>query len=133
MNTMFRCTVAALAMGAAIGIAAPAAAQVQRAFPQNTLRGTMVFGEYPNVTLNGRATQLSPGSRVRDQQNMIVMAASLTGSRLLVHYTMDLGSAQVRDVWVLRPDEAAIKPWPTTLEEAQTWTYDPATVSWTKP
>ena len=130
---MFRCAAAALGACAAIAFVAPAAAQVQRSFPQNALRGAMVFGDYPNVTLNGRATQLSPGSRVRNQQNMIVMAASLTGSRLLVHYTLDIASAQVRDVWILRPDEAAIKPWPTTLEEAQTWTYDPATLSWTKP
>jgi hypothetical protein len=133
MYTKSRCALAALASCALIGFAAPAAAQVQRSFPQNTLRGSMVFGEYPNVTLNGRATQLSPGSRVRDQRNMIVMAASLTGQRLLVHYTLDIGSAQVRDVWVLRPDEAAIKPWPTTIEEAQTWTYDPTTASWVKP
>src|SRR5258707_105998 len=98
MNTMYRCTAAALGACVAIAFAAPAAAQVQRSFPQNTLRGAMVFGEYPNVTLNGRATRLAPGTRVRDQQNLIVMAASLTGSRLLVHYTLDLGGAQVGDV-----------------------------------
>ena len=125
---MFRCALAALV---AASFVAPAAAQ--RAFPQNTLRGAMVFGDYPQVTLNGHATQLSPGSRVRNQDNLIVMAGSLAGARLLVHYTLDAGGAQVRDVWILRPEEAAVKPWPTTLEEAQTWAYDPATMTWTKP
>ena len=127
---MYRCALSALV---AVSIVAPAAAQVQRAFPQNTLRGAMVFGTYPQVTLNGRSAQLSPGTRVRDQDNRIVMAASLAGARLLVHYTLDTGAAQVQDVWILRAEEAAISPWPTTLEQAQTWTYDAGTMTWTKP
>ena len=126
---MYRCALAAIV---AVGFIAPAAAQV-RSFPQNALRGTAVFGAYPNLTLNGKAVTLSPGSRVRDQQGRIVMAASLTGQKLLVHYTIDLGGAQLRDVWVLTADEAAIRPWPTTLEEAQTWTFDTSTMGWVKP
>lgn len=110
-----------------------ASAQSTRAFPQNTLRGGMTFGDYPNVRLNGRIVQLSPGSRVRNQDNMIVMAASLGGSRLLVHYTLGVLGDQVGDVWILRPEEAAIKPWPGTLEEAQTWTFDAETMRWTRP
>ena len=127
---MFRC---ALAAAVALGIAAPAAAQMQRTFPQNTLRGAIVFGNYPQITLNGLATQLAPGSRVRNQDNMIVMAASLAGGRARVNYTLDMGGAQVRDVWILRPAEAAVEPWPTTLEQAQTWTFDAQTQTWTKP
>jgi len=126
---MYRCALAAIV---AVGFVAPAAAQV-RSFPQNTLRAAAVFGEYPNLTLNGKAVTLSPGSRVRDQQGRIVMAASLAGQKLLVHYTVDIGAAQLRDVWVLTADEAAIRPWPTTLEEAQTWTFDTSTMSWVKP
>ena len=126
---MYRCALAAIV---AVGFIAPAAAQVH-SFPQNTLRGAAAFGEYPNLTLNGKAVTLSPGSRVRDQQGRIVMAASLTGQKLLVHYTIDLGGAQLRDVWVLTADEAAIRPWPTTLEEAQTWTFDTSTMGWVKP
>ena len=130
MNTMYRCALAAIA---AAGLIAPAASQVQRTFPQNTLRGALVFGEYPQVKLNGRATQLSPGSRVRDTNNMIVMAGSLAGARMLVHYTLAAGGEELRDVWILRPDEAAIKPWPATLEQAQTWTFDAGTQTWVKP
>jgi hypothetical protein len=133
MNTMYRCALAVLTAVAVAGTPHLASAQGVRAFPANTLRGAVVFGDYPQVTLNGKATQLSPGSRVRDQANMIVMAGALTGSRMLVHYTLDLGGTQLRDVWVLRPEEAAIKPWPTTLQEAQTWTYDVAAGAWTKP
>jgi hypothetical protein len=129
MNTMYRC---ALAFAVAAGIVAPAAAQT-RSFPQNTLRGTIAFAEDGTIALNGRATTLSPGSRVRDEQNMIVLPAGLVGTKRLVHYTLDIGGGQVRDVWILRPDEAAIRPWPATLEQANTWTFDPTTMTWTKP
>ncbi len=129
MNTMFRCALTALV---AVCVVAPAAAQ-SRAFPQNTLRGAMVFRDDGQVVLNGRVTPLSPGSRVRDQRNMIVLAGSLVGAKALVNYTLDIGGGQVRDVWILRPEEAAIRPWPTTLEEAQTWTFDATTMTWIKP
>ena len=130
---MYRCALTALTALAVVSVHAPASAQGVRNFPRDTLRGAMVFGDYPQVTLNGKPTQLSPGSRVRDQANMIVMAASLKGSRVLVHYTLDVADMQVRDVWIIRPEEAAIKPWPATRHEAQTWTYDPTTLTWLKP
>jgi hypothetical protein len=131
MNTMYRCALAAIV--AATSLVAPASAQNLRVFPPNTLRGAMIFGDYPNVSLNGQATRLSPGSRLRGADNMAVMPTSVAGAKLLVHYTVDLASNVVKDVWILTPDEAAIKPWPSTLEEARTWTYDPTTRTWTKP
>ena len=129
---MYRCALAAFVAAVVIPAAAPAFAQ-SRAFNQNVLRGSLVFGEYPNVSLNGRATTLTPGSRVRNQDNMIVLAASLAGAKWLVHYTLDMGGEQVRDVWILRPEEAAVRPWPATLEQSQTWVYDATTMTWVKP
>ena len=129
MNTTYRC---ALAFAVVASIVAPAAAQT-RSFPQNTLRGTIAFADDGTIALNGRATTLSPGSRVRDEQNMIVLPAALVGTKRLVHYTLDIGGGQVRDVWILRPDEAAIRPWPATLEQANTWLFDPTTMTWAKP
>ena len=77
---MFRCALAALVT---VSLVAPAAAQ-SRAFPQNTLRGAIVFRDDGQVLLNGQVVPLSPGSRVRDQRNMIVLAASLVGANHLV-------------------------------------------------
>lgn len=128
---MYRCALAAVVVAASFHT--PASAQTVRAFPPGTLRGAMVFGDIPAVSLNGHATQLSPGSRVRGADNMAVMPPAIAGSKLLVHYTVEPGSNLVKDVWILTPDEAAIKPWPTTLEEARTWAYNPTTRSWTKP
>lgn len=126
---MFRC---ALGVLIAVTAALPALAQV-RAFPQNALRGAIVFGNDREITLNGNATSLTPGSRVRDQSNMIVLPATLAGAKWLVHYTVEIGGAQVRDVWILRPEEAAVRPWPTTLEQANSWVFDATTMTWVKP
>ena len=128
---MYRCALVAIVVAASIPT--PASAQTVRSFPPNTLRGAMVFGDYPSVTLNGQAAQLSPGSRVRGADNMAVMPPAIAGAKLLVHYTVDVGATRVKDVWILTTAEAAIKPWPTTLEEARTWSWNPTTQSWTKP
>ena len=130
---MYRCVAAAFA-GALVTLAAPASAQLLRAFPPEALRGALVIGDYPAVTLNGKAATLSPGTRIRGANNMLVMAPTIVGAKLLVHYTLDNGASdRIRDVWILTPDEAAVKPWPTTLEEARTWTFDPLSRTWTKP
>ncbi len=132
---MFRRALALLAffaVASTVVLALPAAAQVQRAFPQNALRGDIVFGVAPAISLNGVATQLAPGSRIRDENNMQMVPSSVLGGRFLVHYTLDLYGL-VKDVWILRTDEAARKPWPTTPEQARTWNFDPGLQVWTKP
>lgn len=126
---MYRCLVAAVAAAA---IAAPALAQVQRNFPQNALRGTIVFGQPPVIALNGDVTRLAPGARVRDLNNMIVMTGQLIDLKAVVNYTLD-AAGQVHDVWLLRPDEVKKRPWPVTTEQAQAWTFDPAAQVWYKP
>jgi hypothetical protein len=130
MNTMYRCAIAVLA---ATVLIAPATAQVQRAFPPTALRGAIVMSDPPDITLNGKAARLAPGSRIRNQNNMLEMAGALAGQRLLVNYTFENTTGLVKDVWILRAEEAAVRPWPTTLEEAQSWIFDPAAQTWTKP
>ena len=130
MNTMYRCVLAAVL---AATLTTSVVAQVQRNFPQNALRGAIVVGDVPNLTLNGASALLAPGSRIRNQDNLIVMAASLSGARLLVNYTIEAASGLVRDVWILRPEEAAVRPWPGSVEESQAWTFDQTTQTWIKP
>jgi hypothetical protein len=113
-------------------LAAPAAAQVQRAFPQNALRGAIVIGVAPDIVLNGQHARLAPGARIRDQNNMMVVPSALTGGRYLVNYNIDT-SGLVKEVWILRPEEASIQPWPTTPEQAGAWIFDPVGQFWTKP
>ena len=126
---MYRCALTTLVAAALI---APAAAQVQRNFPQNALRGAIVVGTPPEITLNDAAARLAPGARIRNATNMIELSGGLAGQRLLVNYTIDTHGL-VKDVWILRADEAAVQPWPTTPEQAQRWAFDPVKQSWAKP
>ena len=110
----------------------PAAAQVQRVFPQNALRGALVIGNPPEITLNGDPALLAPGARIRGPSNMLEMSATLVGVRLLVHYTVDtLGL--VKEIWILTPEEAAKRPWPTTPRQAEDWVFDPVAQTWSRP
>ncbi len=120
------------ALSAAACLVAPAAAQVQRAFPQNALRGAIVIGVAPDIQVNGEPARLAPGARIRDGNNLAVVPSGLTGGRYLVNYTVDT-SGLVKDVWILRPEEAAVRPWPTTPREAQTWSFDLGAQVWVKP
>jgi hypothetical protein len=128
INTMYRCLALVLAVCA---WALPAAAQVSRNFPQNALRGEIAFGYPPEVAVNGQAARLSPGSRIRGLNNMLELSGTLAGARATVNYTVDDGG-QIRDVWILRPEEIANQPWPTTVQEAQAWAFDPIAQVWTK-
>ena len=129
---LLRSAFAALVVLSTALVALPAAAQVQRTFPQNALRGALVVGEPPEITLNGNPARLAPGARIRNQANMLEMSGSLTGARLLVHYTLD-SFELVKDVWILTPAEAAKKPWPTTPQQAQEWLFDPVAQAWSRP
>jgi hypothetical protein len=107
-------------------------AQAQRTFPPQALRGEIVVGYPPAVALNGKPARLAPGARIRDESNILQLSASLSGRRLIVHYTLD-PDGQLADVWILTPPELARRPWPTTPKEAQTWIFNPVTQSWSKP
>ena len=50
------------ALTVAACLVAPAAAQVQRAFPQNALRGAIVIGVAPEIQLNGEPRAARAGS-----------------------------------------------------------------------
>ena len=126
---MYRCALAAVAAACLI---APAAAQQQRNFPQNALRGSLVIGNPPEIVLNGQPSRLAPGLRIRGPDNMLAMSATLLGAKMLVHYTLDV-QGLVNNVWILTPEEAARRPWPTTPEETQAWSFDPVAQAWTKP
>ncbi len=113
-------------------LALPAAAQMQRNFSNKALRGDLVFGTPPQVTLNGKPARLAPGARIRDQNNRLLMPATLVGGKAVVNYTTEL-EGMVLDVWLLTPAELARKPWPRTEKEAQTWAFDDNAQTWTKP
>ena len=129
---MLRCVLkATLMLAIPVCLAPIAAAQTSRPFPATALRGALVVVQPPDVTLNGENARLSPGARIRGVNNMLQLSGALVGQKLLVHYTRE-PSGLVQDVWILTPDEADKRPWPTTPEEAQRWAFSPAAQTWTK-
>lgn len=104
-----RCALLVLAAAAALAPAAPwlPVAQAQtllRTFPARALRGNMTFIDATHVVLDGREERLSPAVRVRNQQNRVVFASSLSGRNFAVNYFRD-ASGHINEVWILTPME----------------------------
>jgi hypothetical protein len=129
IHTMLRC---ALSIVLTASIVMPAAAQVQRNFPANALRGVVQFGNPPELLLNGKPARLAPGARIRGENNMLQMSGSLVGAKAVVNYTIERQSGLLLDVWVLTADEARVKPWPVNEDQAASWSFDPVAQTWTR-
>jgi hypothetical protein len=125
---MLRCVFAFLI---ACALALPVVAQVQRNFTANALRGEVVFGTPPEVTLNGKPARLAPGARIHGDNNMLLMSGTLIGRKLVVNYTTEL-EGMLLEVWILSRSEMERKPWPTTEKEAQAWLFNPDAQTWTR-
>ncbi|MDB5819253.1 MAG: hypothetical protein JWQ11_2893 [Rhizobacter sp.] len=106
--------------------------QIARNFPQNALRGNIAVVSASEITLNGRPARLAPGSRIRNTDNMLEMSGTLIGREFVANYTME-DSGLVRDIWILRGDERARRPWPTSMEQARAWEFDMTAQTWTRP
>lgn len=79
-----------------------------REFPASALRGTLVVTQPPIVTMDGVQTRLSPGARIRNANNLMVLSGSLVNQSLTVNYTRDTHQL-VHEVWILTAEEAALK------------------------
>ncbi|HEX5355975.1 MAG TPA: hypothetical protein VFW93_07145 [Aquabacterium sp.] len=101
------------------------------AIPMQSLRGDIIFGQPPEVSLNGSVARLAPGARIRDLNNLLVLSGNLVGQRYKVNYTVDTYGL-LMNVWLLTAAEAS-RLWPTNAQEAATWSYDPVSHTWTKP
>jgi hypothetical protein len=90
-------------------LAPPAAAQTtQRQFPQAARQGMLQVTTAPEVLLNGNPARLSPGARIKDANNMLVLPATLAGQRVLVNYVRD-PQGLLHEVWLLNSAEAREK------------------------
>jgi hypothetical protein len=58
----------------------------------------------PVITIDGKADRLSPGARVRDRNNMLVLSGALAGKTLYTVYRRD-GAGLVHEVWLLNEEE----------------------------
>ncbi|MBH9552375.1 hypothetical protein [Inhella gelatinilytica] len=107
-------------------------AQAHRPFTADTLRGTLQFGQPPEVRLNGQPQRLSPGSRIQGANGMGAMSGELMGQTHLVHYTLQ-SDGQIKDVWILNAVERTNALWPVSPAQAAQWRFDVATQTWHRP
>ena len=79
-----------------------------RKFPANALRGKLRVTQAPEILIDGKRARLSPGSRIRDPQQRLVMSASITNLEFIVNFTRNpLG--EIQEVWILNELEAKQK------------------------
>ncbi|MBI2772815.1 MAG: hypothetical protein HYX47_24585 [Burkholderiales bacterium] len=79
---------------------------IVREAPKDVKAATMVITAPPEITLNGKPDRLSPGSRIRDLNNMLVLSGGVVGKNLPVVYRRD-AAGLVHEVWLLTPAEYA--------------------------
>ncbi len=107
-NAIFKIASLALSISAGATFSLNLHAQ-ERNFPATALRGTLEVTVPPQVLLDGKTDQLSPGARIYNSNNMLVLSGSLVGQpALVVNYTREIGGA-VHQVWLLTEAEAAVK------------------------
>jgi hypothetical protein len=91
-----------------IGLSAPAAAQLTvRPFPTAVKRGALQVTNPPDLVIDGKVERLSPGARIRDMNNMLVMSGAIVGQNLLVNYVRE-PQGLIHEVWILTEAEAKL-------------------------
>ncbi|WP_298927738.1 hypothetical protein [uncultured Ramlibacter sp.] len=82
-----------------------AAAQgMVREAPKDVKPARMAVGYPPEIALDGKADRLSPGVRIRDLNNMLVLTGALAGKTVPVVYRRD-AAGLVHEVWILTEAE----------------------------
>jgi hypothetical protein len=83
---------------------APAYSSMARPFPADSLKGELLAPIENEIEISGKRFSRAPALQIRNEQNLIVMPASLQGT-LPVRYQLDqMGS--VWRVWILSSAES---------------------------
>ena len=79
-----------------------------RKFPANALRGKMRVVQTPEILIDGKPERLAPGSRIRDDQQRLVMSASIANLEFIVNFTRN-SMSEIQEIWILNALEAKQK------------------------
>ena len=103
MNRWTRTALVGLSLAAAVA----GAQTVVREAPKDVKPAIIaVSATPPLITVDGKDDRLSPGARVRDRNNMLVLSGALAGKSLYTVYRRD-GAGLVHEVWLLDEQEYA--------------------------
>lgn len=84
---------------------AAAAQGIVREAPKDVKPGMLsVSNTPPIIAIDGKETRLSPGARIRDTNNMMVLSGALAGQTLPTVYRRD-PAGNVHEVWLLSQEE----------------------------
>lgn len=92
-------------LGLAFAAGAAHAQGIVREAPRDVKPGLMaVSATPPIIAMDGKADRLSPGARIRDLNNMLVLTGALANQTVYTVYKRD-ASGMVHEVWLLTADE----------------------------
>lgn len=106
--TLLTAGVLGLAPIASMAQTLPNAEPAVRPFPVAAVRAAMVVTQPPEILIDGQPARLSPGARIRDTNNMLVMSGTIVGNTYLVNLVRE-HTGLVHDVWILTPAEARLE------------------------
>jgi len=100
-----------------LSLACSAFAQLttERQFPPNTRRGVLDMSAYPNVRMDGKTRYFSPAVRIFDNENRLVLPATLDAGNIVVNYTEN-PYGDIERVWILTAAEM-----PKQLPKPEVW------------
>jgi hypothetical protein len=94
-------------LGLSLASCAVLAQGIVREAPKDVKPAMMAVSATPPViSLNGEEARLSPGARIRDTNNMMVLSGALAGKTVPTVYKRD-PIGLVHEVWLLTPEEYA--------------------------
>ncbi|NML43026.1 hypothetical protein HHL11_04630 [Ramlibacter sp. G-1-2-2] len=105
MNRWIKLAFAGLSLATAAFVAS--AQGIVREAPRDVKPAIMVVSATPPIiTVDGKDDRFSPGVRIRDLNNMLVLTGTLAGKTIYTVYRRD-GAGLVHEVWLLTADEYA--------------------------
>lgn len=77
---------------------------IVREAPKDVKPGIIEVTTAPRIKVDGKDDRFTPGVRVRDEKNMLVLTGRLTNKKFYTVYRRDV-TGQVHEVWLLTPEE----------------------------
>lgn len=115
MNRCLRTLLAPVALTLSLGTAC-AQDIIRQTIPGDAQLGVLQVTLPPEVLMDGKLDRLSPGARIRAENNMMVTSGALSGQSLLVAYVRE-PNGLLHEVWILNAAERA-----AVLQKQQTTT-----------
>jgi hypothetical protein len=105
--TRFACRLTAVALlGCVLALGAPpGAVSAARNLPKDARFGKLTAFTYPYASIGGKALRMSPGAKIYNEQNLIIMPVAMRQQAKVLYRLDNAGSLSA--IWLLTEHEAA--------------------------